>query len=213
MRWIHAGSTVMLIGLVLASGAQAQVVQLPTFRVFGMSTTVSAPDRGSVSLGGTSSSSIGRRERGVPGLGCVPFAGRPFGNRTTAGHMRTSGVSVGAYIHDLEAIDEDLRGQARGLARHSSPATRSPDAAGRMSIAELRRQQVDRQAAVQKEAIQDYERARRLLAEGRTGLAEFYFERAAKHADPELRARIAATIRTQLADQRVDTADRTGPRR
>jgi hypothetical protein len=213
MGRIHAGSIVIPITLFLfsvTSGAYAQVVQLPTFRVFSMSTTVSVPDRGSAYLGGVSSSSMGRRERGLPGLGHVPFAGRSFGNRAIAGHTRTSGVSVNAYIHDFDAMEEDLLRQASPLARRSLPATHSSDVAGRSSIAEIRRQQAAHQQAELIEARQDYERGRELLAQDRTGMAKVYFQRAAKRGDARLRAEIAATLRTQLsAGPLAQTANRT----
>ncbi|MEX2142325.1 MAG: hypothetical protein WD894_23855 [Pirellulales bacterium] len=217
MRRIHAGSIVIPITLLLFSvtkGASAQVVQLPSFRVFSLSTTVSVPDRGSAYLGGISSSSTGRRERGLPGLSHVPFAGRPFGNRTIAGHTRTSGVSVGAYIHDFEAMDEDLLRQASPVARRSLPATNSPDVAGRTSIVELRRQDAARQRAELGEARQDFERARVLLTQGRTGMAKYYFQRAAKGGDAELRAKISHALRTPRSTEPLaQTSNRAGPPR
>ncbi len=175
--------------------ADAQIVQLPTFRTFGMSTTVSVPDRGSASLGGVSSSSMYRRERGLPGFGNAPFGSRALGNRTIAGGARTGGLNVSAQIHDFEAMEHDLLRNARGVAGRSPPKTHAPDVAGRSSIAELRRQQATRQRAEQAEARRDFERGRQLLTQGRTDMAKLYFQRASKRGDAALRTEIAATIR------------------
>jgi hypothetical protein len=202
MQRIHAGLTVAFFTLVffgVPSEARAQVVQLPTFRVFSMSTTVSVPDRGSAYLGGISGSSWRRRERGVPGLGHVPFAGRAFGNRAIAGQTRSSGVSVSAYIHDFEAMEEDLLRQADPVVRRATAAAPSPDIVGRSSIAELRRKAAIEDRAVQVAAEQDFERGRELLSQGRNNVAKVYFQRAAKGGNAELRAKIAAILRSQAA--------------
>lgn len=206
-----AGSTVAFFTLVFlgVSSARAQVVQLPTFRVFSMSTTVSVPDRGSAYLGGISGSSMHRRERGLPGLGHVPFAGRAFGNRAIGGHTRSSGVRVSASIHDFEAMEEDLLRQASPVGRRATAAAQSPDVAGRSSIAELRRQAAADERAEQVAAEQDFERGRDLLNQGRTDVAKVYFQRAAKRGNAELQARIAATLRSQA---RMSPLAQTGVR-
>src|SRR5687768_6411093 len=95
------------------AGAQGTVVQLPTFNFFGISTTVSVPDSGAGYLGGVSSSASRRVERGFPIVG----RGRPFGNRAIARSTQAGGVSVRAQIHDFEAMEESLLGQADALAR------------------------------------------------------------------------------------------------
>jgi hypothetical protein len=210
MQRIFAGSTVAFFTLVflgVGSYARGQVVQLPTFRVFSMSTTVSVPDRGGAYLGGISSSSIHRRERGVPGLGRVPFAGRAFGNRTVAGHTRSSGVSVSAYIHDFEAMEEDLLRKANPAVHRAAPLVQSPDAAGRASIAELRRQVAAEERTGQIAARQDFERGSELLRQGRADLAKVYFQRAAKRGDAELRAKIAAILRRQAVPSPLAQSD------
>jgi hypothetical protein len=220
MQRIHLGwlATSSAVALLLTDAAHAQVVQLPTFRFFGLSTTVSVPDRGSAYLGGVSRSAMSRSENGVPIVGHVPFAGRAFGNRAIAGRTETSGASVSAYIHDFGAMEEEL-GQAATVARHTRPP-RQPgaanvniarvaeplsrplpgalgsDAAGRTSVAELRRQhalhQHSAQATSRQSARQDLARARELVAAGNAGLAKVYLRRAAKQADPELRAEVSS---------------------
>jgi hypothetical protein len=203
--------------------AFAQVVQLPTFRFFGLSTTVSVPDRGSAYLGGVSRSAMNRSEHGLPILGRVPVAGRAFGNRAIAGRTELSGASVSAQIHDFEAMDQELLGQAGAVARRSQPSkqrgaanatvartTQPPsrplphalksDEAGRVSVAELRRQQALQRhtahAASNESVHRDLERARELVALGNVGLAKVYVQRAAKVAAPELPAEISAIYRS-----------------
>ena len=55
-------------------------VQLPTFQVISISTTVSVPDGGTVLLGGIKRLSEGRTEFGVPLLSKVPYVDRLFRN-------------------------------------------------------------------------------------------------------------------------------------
>lgn len=55
-------------------------VQLPTFNVISVSTTVSVPDGGTVLLGGIKRLSEGRSEFGVPLLSKVPYVDRLFRN-------------------------------------------------------------------------------------------------------------------------------------
>jgi hypothetical protein len=200
MGRIHLASIASLTALWLTSvtsGANAQVVQLPTFRVFSMSTTVSVPDRGSAYLGGVTSSSTSRRERGLPGLGHVPIAGRPFGNRSISSHTRAGGVSVSAHIHDFEAMDEALLRQAGAAVRRAPVATHSRDVAGRSSITDLRRQNTADQRAERTAARRDFDHGLELLNRGRPDMAKVYFRQAARRGDAELRAEIAGILRTQ----------------
>ena len=96
--------TITLAFFVLApcSHAQLTTVQLPTMQRFGMSTTVSVPDRGAVYLGGVNRSTYGSARRRTP---LTPNTNRSFGSATAA-----SGVSVSAYIHDFEEMDRQLIG-------------------------------------------------------------------------------------------------------
>jgi hypothetical protein len=189
-----------------ARHTSAQVVQLPTFQFFGMSTTVSVPDQGSISLGGNASSSMSGFDYGFPGLGQFPIAGRPFGDRAIASHTQSSGVSVSAYIHDFEAMDQALLGEGVPLTvLQSGPSNFSKvkgsrpiaeDAAGRMSVAQIRRQGDTAKMNTSGAARRDLERARQLLAEGKTGVARAYLQHAVPTADPKLRAEIAALERS-----------------
>ena len=55
-------------------------MQLPTFEVITVSTTVSVPDGGTVLLGGIKRLVEGRNEFGVPLLSKVPYIDRLFRN-------------------------------------------------------------------------------------------------------------------------------------
>ena len=55
-------------------------VQLPTFSIVSVSTTVSVPDGGTVLLGGIKRLSEGRTEVGVPLLDKIPYINRLFEN-------------------------------------------------------------------------------------------------------------------------------------
>jgi general secretion pathway protein D len=60
--------------------SQGTTVQLPTFSVISVSTTVSVPDGGTVLLGGIKRLSEGRNEFGTPMLNKIPYLSRLFKN-------------------------------------------------------------------------------------------------------------------------------------
>lgn len=78
-------------------------VQLPTIRNFSVSTNVSVPDGGTISLGGVSRNAEGRVSSGVPGL---PF--RPFRNSATGRESSVSRATATARIISLKEMEEDL---------------------------------------------------------------------------------------------------------
>jgi general secretion pathway protein D len=59
---------------------EGTTVQLPTFNVTTVSTTVSVPDGGTILMGGIKRLSEGRNERGVPMLSKIPYLNRLFKN-------------------------------------------------------------------------------------------------------------------------------------
>ena len=128
--------------LLLAGRAQAQqgnAVQLPSFQIFSVGTTVNVPDRGSAFLGGIMRSSSGRTESGVPGLGGIPMLGRGFRNVGIGRNQSAAGMSVSVYIIDHGEMDRALLAEAarrRGaafdvLGRPVGPAPRTSLAGGR----------------------------------------------------------------------------------
>ncbi len=128
-----AGSVVGQMISANSQSARAQAIQLPTFNQFSTNSSVLVPDRGSAYLGGVGRSTMGRNESGVPGLSKLPVVGRPFGNRATAGSSSASGVSVNAFIHDFEAMDEALHQQV-AVAKPTQTARRVQEAERREAV-------------------------------------------------------------------------------
>jgi hypothetical protein len=83
--------------LVAAPAAAQQVVQQPVVATTSISTTVSVPDRGRVLMGGISSAQSARQQYG------------PLPSGVTRGFSRqATSITTSVYIHDLQAMDEEL---------------------------------------------------------------------------------------------------------
>ena len=95
-----ACSSCLLFASDVSAQGIPQVVQLPTFSFFTVSTTVSVPDSGAGFLGGVKRRSASRSSRGVPGLSGFPFAGRLFRNDSISSSASSSGAYVNANIID-----------------------------------------------------------------------------------------------------------------
>lgn len=181
-----------LFGLVgISSG---QVVQLPTFRSFGMSTSVVVPDRGAVYMGGNGRAATGWNEFGSP-LG--PFNNRGLGMLHSAG-----AVSVSAYVHDFAAMDAYLLSQASGNRTAESPpastsalqrASASSATQAVRSVAELRAEHAA-EADWLHEVSELLRRGQAAERAGKIGAARLYYQMAARRAaDPE-RDKILAKV-------------------
>lgn len=107
----------------LATTSQAQVVQLPTFRTFSISTTVAVPDRGAAYLGGVTRGSWGSSSRGVPGLSQVPGLNRAFTNRGYASSVSSSHAYATATIIDHAELDRMVLAEAAARRGARSTAT------------------------------------------------------------------------------------------
>ena len=83
-------------------------VQLPTFQVISVATTVSVPDGGTVLLGGIKRLSEGRNEYGVPLLGKVPYIDRLFRNVGIGRTSRSLMMMVTPHIIIQEEEEERL---------------------------------------------------------------------------------------------------------
>jgi hypothetical protein len=185
----------MLLGSPTSLFAQgAAVVQLPSYSMFGVNTSVSVPDRGSVSLGGIGRSSIGSTAFG-------PTAG--LRNRGFGRNLSGSVTSVRATIHDFDALDRatlqgatDPRMGRRSLsaadqARRRLTAARQ-SSAGRVpgSVAEARRQRAAEEVAYETEVTQDLKHARHAAAAGKTHVAAMFYKAAARHSTGTLRLQV-----------------------
>lgn len=187
ISWLSAG---MLAGLVSPAVAQLPAtVQLPSFSYFGVDTSVSVPDRGSMSLGGVGRSSMGSTAFG-PVLG--PRS-RSFGRQ-----MSASSTTVHTTIHDFDAMDRHLLDQARKSYRVSPrAATRtardeaSSAAAGPAgSVAEARRMYAAERSAQERDAVKYMDQAERAAARGKPQVARVLYQMAERRASGELKAEI-----------------------
>ena len=193
----NVGWLVAALIICCAAPAAAQVpstVQLPSYSTYGVSTSVSVPDRGRAYLGGMGGSSSGSTAYGpVFGPGS-----RGYGRQTGAGS-----VDVRVTIHDFDAMDKLLLGQAAG----SSPAARRSLASGRAgqssaaqaprgSLAEARQRHSAEVEAEQQKALNYVRQARRSAARGKPKVAKVLLQMAERRASPELKVQ----IRKELAD-------------
>jgi general secretion pathway protein D len=87
-------------------------VQLPTFNIISVSTTVSVPDGGTVLMGGIKRLSEGRNEFGVPLLSKVPYVDRLFRNVGIGRHTDSLMMMVTPHII-IQEEEEDRLGVAK----------------------------------------------------------------------------------------------------
>ncbi|MBW3598531.1 MAG: type II and III secretion system protein [Planctomycetes bacterium] len=212
MRSLIAAITV-IASSALAADVHAQAVQLPTFRVFGVRTTVSVPDRGSALLGGVSRASSGSVSRGVPIVGKAPGLAPLFGGRAIGSTVGASNVGVTATIIDHRELDAAVLAEARrrrlaegGAAANMTAGPRynlvpgSPPAA---SVAEIRRQHAEEDEAARAEVLGLIENARQAESAGKLATAKIYYRMAARRADETLRRQIEAHLASLEAEPHV----------
>ena len=184
--------------------AQAQVVMLPTHRIFSTSGSVLVPDRGMTHLGSVRWAREGSTTRGVPGLAQLPGVGRLFRNQAFSREMGTSGAAVTATIIDLHELDQQVLGQARfrvpspeeqeiarksdflirNLARQSAAtvSTKPLPFVRPAGVMEIRRQNQVAALQRQQEATEFLLKARQLDRDGKTGVARIYYQMAARRS-------------------------------
>jgi hypothetical protein len=232
--------TVTVVGVAgecLAQNQQATAVQLPTFSMFTVPTTVVVPDRGSTYMGGIKRASSGRNEFGVPILGKLPYLGRAFKNTGIGMERSASSVRAHVYIHDFEAMEEALLGQpgstlrgARGApgvgisrlepAPQADPwvgrlAEAQRGSAGRpaMSVAEAQRLYAlgSPEQQLDEKALSYFQQGRDAEAAGKTRLAVLYYEMAARRATGELKNRVLAQLASLQTRQQGPALAQTQP--
>ena len=186
-----------------AAAQQPTTVQLPSYSTFGVNTSVSAPDRGSMSLGGGGRSSSGSTAFGPS---------RSYGRQSSA-----SRTSVHARVHDLNAMDRQLLDQARksygkpsGSASRKTSGDASSAAAGPPgSVAEARRLHAAETASQERDALKYFAQAERSAAGGKPQVARVLYQMAERRASGELKAE----IRRRLDELKpAATADKAGSR-
>ncbi len=189
-RWFAA---VFLIGWSAPVGAQVpSTVQLPSFSSFGVSTTVSVPDRGPTRVGGVRRSSSGYTAYG-PSLG--PRS-RSYGRQTSA-----SNVDLRVQVHHLDSMDKQLLGQAES----GKPASRKPprsapsgassaEQAPQGSLADARRQRAAEVEAEEQQALDYIRQAKRASERGKPKVAKVIYEMAERRASADLKVQIRHEI-------------------
>lgn len=172
---------VLLSGLLFASAASAQVVQLPSLNTFSVQTSVLVPDSGNAYLGGTNRSSHWMASRG-PGWG-------PLGrNRGRAGGASSSGMSITATIIDNAELDALVLEEARAiraekgivLADETHSRIAVPRDSPATSVAAIKRELAAADATQEAEAEQDLKRAIAYERAGEGALARNYYRVAAR---------------------------------
>lgn len=184
-----------------AAQQNGAVVQLPSFSVFSVSTTVSVPVSargfGRVLAGGNKFAASGRND-----------FGQPFfrGQNAIGLERRSANMWVSAQVHDLHAQDQyllrpellDARRKERReqIARAGRAAKFQAGLSDRAirSVAAIRRERDAETAAKQREAIALLERGQKAASDGKPGLARIYYQMAARRADGALKSRIVSLL-------------------
>lgn len=186
---LRGASFVFACGFVSVAFAQPPTtVQLPTFSFFTVNTTVSVPDRGGTYLGGLLRGSDSSTTRGL-----APFPG--LANRGIGSERSAAGMSVRAWIHDFRKMDESLLAEAASRRGETDPAAvkgaaladsleaapAGNPAAGEplLSVADIRRQNEQQDAAQREEAMAYFLKAEEYRTAGKLGLAKLNYQRAA----------------------------------
>jgi hypothetical protein len=181
--------------VVAAAPANSQVVQLPTFSQFSVSTTVMVPDSGGGVIGGIDSAREGFNE-----FGFGPVRNRGFGRE-----FHSSRVGVAATIIDMHEIDEMILGSARGLnaadlatMEKAGRVTRGVNVSenrGVTSVSALRRQRAELEEAKKKEVLQFVQRGDEMQQQGKLTTAKAFYRMALKRtSDNDLRQDIAVKL-------------------
>ena len=173
-------SFVAILMLPAATVAQQITIQQPVIQQFGVTTSVSVPDRGRTHVGSVSRAGSGRKSFG------------PFRNGSSVGLFREhSGISAGVYIHDLETMDKFLLGQT-AASRQSGfpkiPATVAVTAAPRTARPKVRPDE-QRRARL---ASAYYKLALKAESRGSNETSTRHFRRAANYGSLAAKARLRA---------------------
>lgn len=178
----------LTIALVSTVAAHAQVVQLPSLSTFSVRTSVLVPDSGGAYLGGVNRSSHWMASRG-PGWG-------PLGRtRGRAGGVSGSGMMVTATIIDNHELDELVLEEARAiraakgieLPDRTRPRIAVPVGSTSISLAAIRRELAAEDAAVERDAEADFQRAQAYDRAGEGALARNYYRVAARKSKGEVK--------------------------
>lgn len=213
------GSLAILLAGVESSG---QVVQLPTFRQFTVSTSVSVPDGGTASLAGNGYLAESYVGSGMPLFG--PLGASRARTRTSYSQHTTVSASVTEFRErDARVLAAAAReileneggitsGGGSGRTTGELPMVLRPAGSsasdgisgpgglaainpGHFSVAELKKQRQEAEKREQHEAMLYYRRALSAESHGKTAAARSYYRIAFRQADAKLKEQIAARLR------------------
>jgi hypothetical protein len=196
---VVGGLAMLLAG---ALPCPAQVVQLPTFEFFGVSTTVMVPDRGGLTAAGVAR---GRSTSHIRGIPVGPAANDLFAAR------EASGLGVTATVHDLAELDRQILASAPrasaprvrlagaekesvtrvAIAEQKNPSSANRPAQSLTSIRANRSKEGEAKNALARNYLQQAENAR---DDGGAALARMYYQMAVRRASGELSAHIAGRL-------------------
>jgi hypothetical protein len=205
----------LAVGAATTSTCSAQVIQLPTFHYFTVSTTVSVPDSGGAFLGGVKRARYGMTSRGIPGLNKVPGISRLFRNRGSGASLTSAGASVTATIIDHAEMDALLLGEAAGrrpagtaltatdrkalilsshIGRPSEAGLRLGGGAPRESVAAIRVRNAEVARAHSVEMQKYWQRAQEAESLNRMGAARVCYDIIVRRGSGELRDQAAVRL-------------------
>jgi len=217
--WFYAAAVIAILLQPAGAGAQAPTtVQLPTFQVFTVNTTVSVPDGGGALLGGINRAADGSVTRGLPLASKIPGLGRLAGNRGIGSTRSAANMSVHATIIDHQELDAAVLAQAaanrggvsltdkqalatqqradfitRNLARGEVPASVQLNPAI-PSVEEIRRKNELAAANRDAEAQAWFAKAQNAEAEKKPAVAKIYYQMVARRATGDLKAQCESRL-------------------
>lgn len=207
----------ILLSACCAWAQPATTLQLPEFQFTTVNTTVSAPDGGTMVLGGIKRAASQRVENGVPVLGKLPGVGRLF-NNTAIGKQDSAGImTVTPRIINFEEeeaklgiiqtpngpivnapappapnlVDQQADFLSRNVGRREAPQAAPVQPAG-PSPEQIRARNELLAETRQREAFELYEKARGAAASGKLKVAKIYLDQAARRATGDLKSHVAA---------------------
>jgi hypothetical protein len=119
----------------------------------------------------------------VVGLIPVVGQGKPPWQQQLDGDIPTQTREPALLARDASPVEDNL------------PVARSEDP-GQFSLEELARQQIETDAARQREALEHLAKAREALAASKPKVARIYYQMAERRASGELKARVAAELKS-----------------
>ena len=178
----------------VAVGPGATTVQLPTFRTFGVSTSVAVPDQGTTTLGGVDRAADGQNQQGLPGSA----KNSGIGSSRGANHTQVS-----ATIHDFQKADQALLGAGAGVSaiQRKEPTVQALAAAqgstagqAAPSVNVARRLHAVEQDAENADARQWFERGQAAERDAEPAVAKIYYQMAARRATGEFKESVLARL-------------------